>query len=250
MKLCVTNQKGGVAKSGLCFHLAYLFAKKMPTLVIDLDPQGNLTSMFLGATEKEIPDECNTTHLFDGSNDCDTFEIRKNLHLIGSDISLSEYEGNVSMKTLKSLKRFLSDIDDSDLMIIIDTPPNLGLFTSNALLASDYVLIPVDTSRSALKGLDSLYSIIDQDIRDMNPLKVAGIVFPMFIDRNNEDIKMMNQIKELYPKDLFEEYISHTVKVKEAVNRGIPIFEYFSKHKASKQYKKLFVELSRRIGIK
>jgi chromosome partitioning protein len=155
VKIAVTNQKGGVGKTNITFHLLHLFAndgKKVVT--VDTDPQGNLTSCFLD----EIPSESNIKRIFEDTIP-QSINVAQNIDLIGSNISLSKYEADAKFANFFRLRELLesSSIKDTYDVAIIDTPPSLGLFTSNALISSNYVIIPLDTSKFALLGFGGPY---------------------------------------------------------------------------------------------
>ncbi|HWQ22216.1 MAG TPA: ParA family protein, partial [Clostridia bacterium] len=138
----MTNQKGGVGKTTLAFHLATLFAADgKSVLALDLDPQANLTSCFL---RSDLPAENNSALLFEG-RDPRTLTVGPGLDLVGTDSSLSKYEDHGASDHLESIGSWL-DAGDTHDVVIMDTPPAMGLFTRGALLAGDFAIIPADVS--------------------------------------------------------------------------------------------------------
>ncbi|HON73339.1 MAG TPA: AAA family ATPase, partial [bacterium] len=156
VKISVSNQKGGVGKTTIAFHIGNMFASDgSRVLLVDIDPQGNLTSCFTDT----LSDENNIKLLFEGINP-EPLKVNQNMFLVGSDITLSKYEADAKLANFFRLANFLKTQEFD--IVIIDTPPSLGLFTSNAMITSDYVIIPLDLSRFALSGLADLMNSIEK----------------------------------------------------------------------------------------
>jgi chromosome partitioning protein len=253
MRITVTNQKGGVGKTTLTYHLAHLFSKEMNTLVVDIDPQGNLTNTLLGKDEDgryiELKDENNIKRLFENKS-VKPIEVKDKLFLVGSDITLSGHEGKVSVNMFLLLDDFLSSIDNDDTLILIDTPPNLSIFTSNALFASENIIIPLDSHIYSVKGLESLLRDITSVKRHNSKIKVLGLLLTQFISRNKADREIQDLIESKYPNMLLDNFIPATTKMKEATGKHLPIFDYEPTNKASLAYLELFKEIKKKIGRK
>lgn len=245
VKIGVTNQKGGVGKTTLTFHLAHLFSKNgKRVLLVDMDPQGNLTSCFI----KELPDKSNAKIMFEEKVP-EPVRINENLSIIGSDIALSKYEADAKLTNFFRLKNVLEQEDKGKDIILIDTPPSLGLFTSNVLIASDYILIPIDISRFSLLGLSDLLDSIESVKESTgSKINILGIVFTIASERLNYYKEIKEEIKSKYGNLLFDTAIPESVRVKEAIGNGKPIFDMYPDHKASLAYKKLFKEMEARLN--
>ncbi len=242
--IAISNQKGGVGKTASTYFLSHLFAKNgYKTLIIDMDPQGNLTSCFVS----EIPEENNIRMLFQNKN-CSPIEVGKKLFLIGADITLSKYEAELKFENFYRLKNLL-DKQQFD-VVFMDCPPSLGLFTSNALISADYVLAPVDTSRFSLMGLRDFFETVEKiKTNAKTNLNILGV----FICAGQERLNLFKDIKSFlenkYHKYLFKTVIPFSIKVGESINKKKPIFDIVPDHKISKAYTSLYKEIKERIKI-
>lgn len=193
--IALANQKGGVAKTTSTYNLACSKALKgARVLMIDLDPQASLTiSCGIEPGEKDFT----TSNLFDGKSDptdC-VYSVKssglENLYIIPSDIDLAETETFLFTKNSreKRLKKVLVQLEEYFEYIFIDCPPQLGLLSTNALVAADEVIIPVKTDYLSYRGLRALLSTIEniQKDEDLNEhLKLDGIIATMY-ERNVKD---------------------------------------------------------------
>ncbi|MCL5409168.1 MAG: ParA family protein [Candidatus Omnitrophica bacterium] len=242
MVITVSNQKGGVGKTTLAYHLSFLFARGgKKTLLIDTDPQGNLTSCFV----ENIPSENNLTNLY-ARQILKPIQIETNLELIGADITLSKFEADTKLENFFLLKNFISELKAD--IVLIDTPPSLGLFTSTALLSANKILIPMDISKFSVLGLTDLMNSIQKIIKTTNSsLEILGIIFTGIDDRLNLYKEVKENIKNKYPKYFLDVYIPSSVKVKESILQKKPIFDLIDEHKISLAYKNLYEEILRRL---
>uniref|UniRef100_A0A7C5URV7 ParA family protein n=1 Tax=candidate division CPR3 bacterium TaxID=2268181 RepID=A0A7C5URV7_UNCC3 len=246
VKIAVTNQKGGVGKTTITFHLLHLFANDgKKVIAVDTDPQGNLTSCFLD----EIPSESNIKRIFEDTIP-KSINVAQNIDLIGSNISLSKYEADAKFANFFRLRELLesSSIKDTYDVAIIDTPPSLGLFTSNALISSNYVIIPLDTSKFALLGLEDLMDSVEKVRKSTgSTIKVLGILFSMTQERLVYYKRLREELEKKYKDYLFTVNIPQTVLLKEAISSKRPIFEIYPEHKASVAFKELYEEIKSRM---
>lgn len=178
MIIALVNQKGGVAKTTSTICLGGILAETVPCLLIDLDPQGNLTTGLGIKSEEEL---LTIDEVLRGEAEaleavCKTkFE---QLDLIPADVMLAQAERMLaSGKKYKLLKEKLTPLQTQYPCILIDCPPSLGMLTANALGCADAVLIPVQCQFFALKGLTSLLNTIQLVRKQLNPnLKILGII--------------------------------------------------------------------------
>jgi len=242
--ITVTNQKGGVGKTMLTFHLAKLFARNKKVLCIDIDPQGNLTDYFLG--EEVLQDRNNVIQLFEKKSPV-PLEISKNLHLIGSDIQLSKNDSKSDLSYYFALQRYVKRLIDYD-FVFIDTPPNLGLFTMNSMLAAHKIIIPLDSSKDSIKGLQTLMKDF-ANIKDEHnqTLSVAGMVLNTYDGRTNADRRTREQVETLFPGMLFDTEIPRSTVVRDARNLNIPVFEQNDKNPVSVALEALYKEIKTRL---
>ncbi|MFA5646133.1 MAG: ParA family protein [Candidatus Ratteibacteria bacterium] len=242
MTITVSNQKGGVGKTTLLYHLGFLFARLgKKTLLVDSDPQGNLTSCF----RDDLPDQHNLRLLYEKGFP-EPFEAEKNLSIIGTDITLSKFEADTKLENFFLLKNLVGEITHD--VCLIDTPPSLGLFTSSSLLAAERVLVPIDISRFATLGLKDLIESIGKITRTTNsPVELLGIVLVNVDDRQNLFRETRDRLEKMYGEKLFRTMIPSSVRVREAVAAKEPVFDFLPGHKVSIALQTLFAEIQERL---
>lgn len=234
--ITIANRKGGVGKTTTTLNLAYSLkelGKKV--LVIDLDPQANLTRCFdVENTENiktighllitEIEEE--ESYLVE-----DYTESYDEIDIIPSSVYLSAVETQMRIET--GSERILSEIVNQAKehydYILIDTSPSLNILTINALCASDSVLIVADTQLFAIVGIGELLKTIQKIKKRVNSkLKVQGILLTMCENRTNLSKTLTEQVEEMFQKKIkvFQTKIPKTVKVGEAIYSGQSIKKY------------------------
>lgn len=244
MRIVMTNQKGGVGKTTLAFHLAMLFAADSKSvLAVDLDPQANLTSCFL---RSDLPADNNAALLFQGGRP-NPLTVSDHLDLVGTDSSLSRYEDHNASVYLESIGSWL-DAGDAHDVVVIDTPPAMGLFTRGALLAADFAIIPADVSWFALKGLADLIASIEA-LRSSHKagIRPLGIVLNNIQERQSFAQETWAALDDLYGHLLFKTTIPESVRVREATSQGIPVTQLDAKGKAASAYRRLYREIVARL---
>ena len=235
--IAVANQKGGVGKTTSAVNIAaWLGAKGKKTLLVDIDPQGNSTSgvgfdrRTLKTTSYDI--------LINGAKGEDAvletkFEklsvIPSKADLAAAEIELADLNGRESV-----LKKALAPLRTEFDYIIIDCPPSLGLITTNALNASDSVLIPVQCEYYALEGLSQLMS---------DRLELEGVLLTMYDGRLNLTQQVVTEIKKYFPRKVFATVIPRTVRLSEAPSYGQPILYYDKSNKGCIAYGALADEI-------
>jgi chromosome partitioning protein len=252
--LCVANQKGGVGKTTTAINLATALAiAEQRILLVDMDPQGNLTS---GVGLKGQSTTAGTIYQAltspDPVDDPATFILEtrvKDMWLIPADRNLTGAE--VELVTLPHRERRLRDLlvplrDRFDFMLI-DTPPSLGLLTLNALVAADAVLIPLNCEYFALEGLADLVATLRRVRAAMNPtLDIAGVLMTMYDERTNLGQQVAKEIREFFKDRVFETVIPRNVRLGEAPSHGLPGILYDVKSRGSEAYLALARELRAR----
>jgi chromosome partitioning protein len=242
LKISIANQKGGVGKTTITFHLSHLFAMdNKKTLLVDMDPQGNLTSCF----GEDLPEENNIRLMYEEQKPKPK-QVGNNLSLIGSDITLSKYEADAKLDNFFKLKSLLRGLCFD--IVLIDTPPSLGLFTSNSLLASDFVLIPLDVSKFSLLGLNDLLDSLERIKTSAGvDLKIIGIILYAVDERLNLYKQIRHEVQERHKSLLLQTVIPASVRVREGIRENMPIFNVSPGHKVSIAYKNLYEEIKERI---
>jgi chromosome partitioning protein len=250
--IAVVNQKGGVGKTTTTVNLgAYLAEQGKYVLLVDLDPQANATSG-LGVNYKELNkglyEAIAGKHLFrEVIHPTDHVGYRlapATPSLAGANVELVDLERR-EFRLADSLLEIRGEYD----YILIDCPPSLGLLTVNGLVASDYVLIPIQAEYYALEGLSQLIETIELVQSNIKPeLDVLGAVITMFDKR----IKLSDQVKdELYrffPNKIFRSVIPRNVRLTEAPSHGKSILHYDPASKGAKAYERLARELLDYLG--
>lgn len=247
--ISIINQKGGVGKTTTAVNLsAYLADKGYKVLLIDTDSQGNATS---GLSKKvKFRSDLYEVLLNDEiiENAIVKTDVRK-LFLLPASIDLAGAE--IEMVSLPRreflLKEKLQSIKDDYDFILMDCPPSLGLMTLNTLVASEFVLIPIQAEFYALEGLSQLVKTIKSVTRRLNPsLDILGILLTMFDGRTNLSIQVAEEVKCYFGTKLFKTVIPRSIKLSEAPGFGESVLTYAPKSKGAEAYKKLCREVIKR----
>ena len=244
--IAFANQKGGVAKTTTTLNLGVALAEQgRNVLLIDLDPQGNLT-MSQGLNPDEI-DRSMFDVLVHKIPIQDVIEKREadlavsSIDLAGAELSLSSMIGRE-----RALEKAIAPIRDDYDFILIDTPPSLGLLTINALVAADGVIVPVQCEYLSLRGLVQLENTMTMIRENLNPkVEIVGILPTMFDKRLLHSKEAVEILKENFGALVLNTKIRKTVRYAEAPVKGESVLKYDPSSEAAEMYRDLAKEVLR-----
>ena len=256
--IAFVNQKGGVGKTTSSINLAAsLGVLKKKVLLIDLDPQGNSTTgVGVGKTDYDksiyelIKDTATEEEVIIKTKFKNLYLIPATMNLAGLDYELMEMSKmDPSFKKYSQLKKHLDKVKDVFDYIIIDCPPSLGILTSNALAASDSVIIPVQCEFFALEGIMQLLSTIRLAQQNLNPnLNIEGVLLTMLDARTNLGLEVVEDIRSYFTDKVYETIIPRLVKLSESPSHGKPILAYDPNSRGTEAYINLAKEVIDRNG--
>lgn len=244
--IAVANQKGGVAKTTTTLSVgAALAMMRQRTLLVDMDPQANLTTS-VGI----VPDELQRSVfeiLMDGIQLREVIVRTRviGLDIIPADIRLASAErhlyGQIGFDEILKMK--LLNVKGSYSYVIIDCPPSLGVLTINAMTAADMVLVPVQCEYLSARGLSHLLEVLETIKQRRNHHLSYRILPTMFDKRNRICIKTLEQLQRNFRDRIFKTVIGVDTKLRESAAVGSPIMTYFPSSRASQQYSELAKEV-------
>lgn len=247
--ISIFNQKGGVGKTTSVVNLAVSLSKlDKKVLVIDFDPQANTTTG-LGFDKNELEKSIYKMFYDEGDNYKDyILKSEEGPYLIASENSLSGLEVElVSLdqeERLKMLSQIIEEIKKDFDIILIDCPPSLGLLSLNALVASDSIIIPIQTEYYALEGVSELlktYQTIKESIKE--DLEIEGVLLCMFDKDTDLSYEVVEEVKSFFKEKVFSTMIPRNIKLAEAPSFGKSVITYDEKSKGARAYLSLAKEL-------
>jgi len=238
------NQKGGVAKTTTTLNLGAAFAEHgLRVLIVDLDPQGNLTmsqGMNPDAIERSMFDVL--VHRLPISEVIHQKEVDiavSSIDLAGAELALSSMIGRE-----RALDRALLEVRDKYDFVLIDTPPSLGLLTINAFVAATGVIVPVQCEYLSLRGLVQLENTLAMVRENLNPeVKVEGILPTMLDSRTLHSREAIEILEENFGKLVYQTRIRKTVRYAEAPVKGLSVLKYDPNGSAAEAYRDLAKEV-------
>ena len=241
-----TNKKGGVGKTTTAINMAAYcadFGKKV--LLVDIDSQGNATTG-LGFSKSALKKSVYNVLIDDDLVSTNVLPTQvKLLDILPANVDLSGAEVDLVYKKNREriLKNALDKVKNDYDYIFIDCPPSLGLLTINAWVASDSIIIPLQSEYYALEGVSQLMNTIAMVKQHLNPqLQIEGVVITMYDGRALIARQITAEIKKFFKKKLYEIIIPRNIRLAEAPSHGVPILLHDPKCMGARAYKALTEE--------
>jgi chromosome partitioning protein len=238
------NQKGGVAKTTTTLNLGVAFSEHgLKVLLIDLDPQGNLTmsqGLNPDSIERSMFDVLvHRLPIQEVIHHAEVDLAVSSIDLAGAELALSSMIGRE-----RALEKALGEVKSSYDYVLIDTPPSLGLLTINALVASTGVIVPVQCEYLSLRGLVQLENTLSMIRENLNPVvEIEGILPTMFDSRTLHSREAVEILQENFGDLVFDTKIRKTVRYAEAPVKGTSVLKYDPSGNAAEAYRQLAKEV-------
>jgi chromosome partitioning protein len=242
--IAFANQKGGVAKTTTTLNLGVAFAEHgMRVLLVDLDPQGNLTmsqGMNPDSIERSMFDVLvHRVPITEVIHQTEVDLAVSSIDLAGAELALSSMIGRE-----RALEKALAPVKENYNYILIDTPPSLGLLTINALVASDGVIVPVQCEYLSLRGLVQLENTLSMIRENLNPeVGIQGILPTMYDNRTLHSREAVEILQENFGDLVFGTKIRKTIRYAEAPVKGSSVLKYDPSGTAAEAYRELAKEV-------
>lgn len=250
--VAIANQKGGVGKTTTAINLgAALAMAGHPTILIDLDPQGNASTGLGIASDQREKTTYDLLAAEDSLTDCAVATSIPNLSMVPATADLSSADVDLSQmqERTRLLRKKLSSAP-AGTIVLIDCPPALGLLTLNAMVAADAVLVPLQAEFYALEGLSQLLTTVKHVRQTGNPdLRINGILLTMSDYRNNLSQQVEADARETLGDLVYPTVIPRNVRVSEAPSHAQPVLLYDPSSKGSAAYQQFAAEFAARLKL-
>ena len=244
----VINQKGGVGKTTTAINLSAGLARLRNVLLVDLDPQANATSGLGLLPSSSVYD------VLSGSVSARRAVLRarqQNLSVLASsaDLAGAALELDASAEDVQLLAKALIGVRPSFEFIVLDAPPSFGALTLNALVAADYLILPVQCEYYALEGIAGMMDTVERVRASLNPkVRVLGLLLTMADHRTNLSQQVEANVRAHFGELVFDVVVPRSVRLAEAPSHGLPIFEYAPGSAGADAYETLAMEVLQRVS--
>tara|TARA_B100001778_G_scaffold54388_2_gene41357 strand:- start:1282 stop:2037 length:756 start_codon:yes stop_codon:yes gene_type:complete len=248
--ISVVCQKGGVGKTTTVINIASVLASKgLKTLIIDTDPQGNV-STYLNQ-EKSNTEHTTTTDILDGEQNINPLKVIENLYLIPSDIDIKKHNSEKIIGGSKLKKIYKNNNINTFDIILIDTPPTMSSLVQEALSIADYYFIPSKPEFLAVEGVGQAMSFAKQTIEAVphtNPV-FLGVLLNQVDTRRASYLDFVSELKHILADKLFKTHISQLTEIADSPFYAKTVLDFNENSRARIEFEELTEELIEKVGL-
>jgi chromosome partitioning protein len=248
--ISVVCQKGGVGKTTTVINIASVLASKgLKTLIIDTDPQGNV-STYLNQ-EKSNTEHTTTTDILDGEQKINPLKVIENLYLIPSDIDIKKHNSEKIIGGSKLKKIYKNNNINTFDIILIDTPPTMSSLVQEALSIADYYFIPSKPEFLAVEGVGQAMSFAKQTIEEVphtNPV-FLGVLLNQVDTRRASYLDFVSELKHILADKLFKTHISQLTEIADSPFYAKTVLDFNENSRARIEFEELTEELIEKVGL-
>ena len=248
--ISVICQKGGVGKTTTVINIASILSSKgLKTLIIDTDPQGNV-STYLNQ-EKSNTEYTTTTDILDGEQNIYPLKVIENLYLIPSNVDIKKHNSEKIIGGSKLKKIYKNDNINTFDIVLIDTPPTMSSLVQEALSTSDYYFIPSKPEFLAVEGVGQAMSFAKQTIAEVphtNPV-FLGVLLNQVDTRRASYLDFVSELKHILADKLFKTHISQLTEIADSPLYAKTVSDFNENSKARIEFEELTEELLKKVGL-